>query len=48
MQATMRFDISLYGNAGAMECARYWVGRQAHWYDLWIVAGGDMKRPFEA
>jgi hypothetical protein len=31
-----------------MECARYWAGKHAHWYDLWIAAGGDMKRPFEA
>ena len=29
LQTTMRFDISLYGNAGAMECARYWAGKHA-------------------
>ena len=44
----MRFEISLYDNAGATECARYCVGKHAHGHDLWIAAGGDLKRPFEA
>lgn len=42
MQATMRFDLSLYGNQGALACARYFVQKMCFLYRLWVDGGAEI------
>lgn len=39
LQSSARFDISLYGNGGALTCARFWAQKSAFFYQLWQAAG---------
>jgi hypothetical protein len=39
-QVAMRFDISLYTNAGALTCAMYWCQKLSCYYRIWAEAGG--------
>lgn len=41
LQVQMRFDTSLYGDDGALACARYWVAKHDFWMGLWQEAGCD-------
>jgi len=45
MQHTVRFDVGLYSNAGAITCCAYWCSKLNYFYTIWLE-NGDVRHVF--